>query len=52
MNPGPCLESFRVKEINYLVVTGNKLANNFAGLIASGPDVAFWPPPGPPYPRL
>jgi hypothetical protein len=35
------LKSFGVKKINELVVTSNKLTNNFVGLVASGlgPDV-------------
>jgi hypothetical protein len=38
--------SFGVNKINELVVTGNRLTNNFAGLITSGLglDVARGPP--------
>jgi hypothetical protein len=41
-------KSFGVKKINKLVVTSNKLTDNFAGLVASdlGPDVAREPTVG------
>jgi hypothetical protein len=37
---------FRVTKINKLVVTSNKLTNNFTGLVTSdvGPDLACGPP--------
>jgi hypothetical protein len=39
-------KSFGVKKINELVVTSNKLTNNFASLVTNGlgPDVARGPP--------
>jgi hypothetical protein len=42
-------KSFGVKKINQLVVTGNKLTNNFVHFITSshGLDVACEPPVGP-----
>jgi hypothetical protein len=40
---------FGVKTINELVVTSNKLTNNFVGLVTSGiePDLARGPPVAP-----
>jgi hypothetical protein len=42
-------KSFGFKKINELVVTSNKLTNNFAGLVKSGlgPGVVRGPPVGP-----
>jgi hypothetical protein len=42
------LKSFGVKKINKLVVTGNRLTYDFAGLVTSGlgPDVTRGPPVG------
>jgi hypothetical protein len=42
------LKFFRAKKINELVVTNNKLTNDFSGLVTSGlrPDVAHGPPVG------
>jgi hypothetical protein len=42
------LRSFGIKKINKLLITSNKLKNNFAGLVRSilGPDVARGPPVG------
>jgi hypothetical protein len=47
-------KSFGIKKINELVVTCNKLTNNFVGLFASGlrPDVARGGPVGPRWPRI
>jgi hypothetical protein len=41
-------KSFRVNKLNELVVTSNKLTNNFAGLVTSylGSDMARGPPVG------
>jgi hypothetical protein len=41
-----CLESFRVKKINKLAKSSNKVRNNFASFVTSGlsSDVAHGPP--------
>jgi hypothetical protein len=40
------LKSFGAKKINELVVTGDKLTNNFTDLVTNGvgPDVSLGPP--------
>jgi hypothetical protein len=45
MNHNLVSKSFRVKEVNELAVTSNKLINNFAGGLGS--DMARGPPVGP-----
>jgi hypothetical protein len=42
-------KSFRVKNINELVITSDKLTNNFMGLVTNGlgSDMASKPPVGP-----